>query len=123
MSRPANVSRRVLEERPDVLVIDGGVIEVPGRPDLGWDFGFEKGQAYACMSETMMLALAQRFENASIGADLNLDHLQLLKDLAIRFGFHLAGFRSFDKPIAEGTWERVVAARRQPLAVSGVHGV
>src|SRR5690606_23096822 len=28
MSRPPNVSRRVEKERPDVLVLDGGVIEV-----------------------------------------------------------------------------------------------
>src|SRR5690606_1658925 len=57
MSRPPNVSRQVEKERPDVLVLDGGVIEVPGRPWFGWDFGYEQGLAYACMSETMMLAL------------------------------------------------------------------
>jgi len=42
MSRPSNVSKEVLEERPDVLVIDGGVIALPGSPDLGWNFGFER---------------------------------------------------------------------------------
>ena len=34
LSRPANVSREVLHKRPDVLVIDGGIVEVPNRPDL-----------------------------------------------------------------------------------------
>ncbi|HEY8393512.1 MAG TPA: aminotransferase class III-fold pyridoxal phosphate-dependent enzyme, partial [Thermaerobacter sp.] len=57
LSRPPNVSREVRDARPDVLVIDGGVIEVPGRPSMGWNFGFERGLVYACMAETMMLAL------------------------------------------------------------------
>ncbi len=101
MSRPANVSRDVQEQRPDVLVIDGGVVEVPNHPDLGWDFGFEQGQAYACMSETMMLALEQRYENASLGADLNMEHIQYVRELAQTHGFRLAGLRSFDRPITE----------------------
>ncbi len=107
MSRPLNVSQEVLERRPDVLVIDGGVIEVPNCPDLGWNFGFEVGSAYACMSETMMLALEKRYENVSIGADLNLDFLQEMRRLADKQGFRLAGFRSFDSPLDESVWERV----------------
>ena len=51
ISRPANVSEEVDAARSDVLVIDGGVIEVPGQPSLGWDFGFEEGLAYACMAD------------------------------------------------------------------------
>ncbi|NLM25040.1 MAG: aminotransferase class III-fold pyridoxal phosphate-dependent enzyme [Firmicutes bacterium] len=116
MSRPTNVSKEVLEKRDDVLVIDGGVIEVPGKPDLGWDFGFESGTAYACMSETMMLALEQRYENTSIGADLNIDFLNYLADLAKVHGFKLAGFRSFDLPLPEEQWEKVVKARKETVA-------
>lgn len=107
LSRPANVSREVLHERPDVLVIDGGVVEVPNRPDLGWNFGFEQGQAYACMSETMMLALEKRYENASLGADLNIEHIQYLRELADKHGFALAGLRSFDRPLTSEELERV----------------
>ena len=113
MSRPANVSQDVLEKRPDVLVIDGGVVEVPHRPDLGWNFGFEVGSAYACMSETMMLALEKRYENASIGADLNLDHLQTMRELAEKQGFRLAGFRNFDRPLDDSVWERVKRLRQE----------
>ncbi len=69
MSRPPNVSRRVEVERPDVLVLDGGVIEVPGKPWFGWDFGYEQGLAYACMSETMMLALERDYRDTSLGTD------------------------------------------------------
>jgi len=119
MSRPGNVAKDVLERREDVLVIDGGVIELPGRPDLGWNFGFDQGLAYACMSETIMLALEHLYENASIGADLNIDFMNELKVYAQNHGFKLAGFRSFDQPLAPDVWERVVAARQYVAKVQG----
>ena len=74
-------------------------MDVPNSPDLGWNFGFEQGQAYACMSETMMLALEKRYENASLGADLNMEHIQYMRGLAEKHGFRLAGLRSFDRPV------------------------
>lgn len=111
MSRPANVSRDVVRERPDVLVIDGGVVEVPNRPYLGWNFGFEQGQAYACMSETMMLALEKRYQNASLGADLNMEHIQYVRELAAKHGFKLAGLRSFDRPLTPADVNQVKRLR------------
>jgi acetylornithine/succinyldiaminopimelate/putrescine aminotransferase/predicted amino acid dehydrogenase len=116
MSRPSNVSESVLQDRPDVLVIDGGVIALPNSPDLGWNFGFEKGTAFACMSETMMLALEGRYEHISLGADLNLEHLELMRTLAKKLGFSLAGFRAFDRPLDPAIWERVRALRKQETA-------
>ena len=116
MSRPSNVSESVLQDRPDVLVIDGGVIALPNSPDLGWNFGFETGTAFACMSETMMLALEGRYEHISLGADLNLEHLELMRTLAKKLGFSLAGFRAFDRPLDPAIWERVRALRKQETA-------
>ncbi|MCR4398525.1 MAG: aminotransferase class III-fold pyridoxal phosphate-dependent enzyme [Firmicutes bacterium] len=113
LSRPPNVSRRIVDERPDVLAIDGGVVALPGRPSLGWDFGFETGLAYACMAETIMLALEHRFEHASIGADLNMDEIGYMRQLAEKHGFRLADLRSFDRPMTPVEWERVIAARRR----------
>jgi predicted amino acid dehydrogenase len=113
VARPADVSMEVKEARPDVLVIDGGVVAVPGLPDLGWNFGFEKGLAYACMSETMMLALEHRYEHFSLGVDITIDNIQYFRDLAVKHGFELAGFRSFDRPLAPETLAAVLKARKQ----------
>lgn len=109
MSRPSNVSQDVLEKRPDVLVIDGGIIAMPSAPDLGWNFGFEKGTGFACMSETIMLALEQRYEHASLGADLNLEQLEMMRQLAKKQGFTLAGLRNLDRPLDPAVWNRVRA--------------
>lgn len=115
VARPQDVSAEVKEARPDVLVIDGGVVAVPGLPDLGWDFGFEKGLAYACMSETMMLALEQRYEHFSLGIDISVENIQYFREMAVKHGFQLAGFRSFDRPLSNESWRAVVEARNNEM--------
>ena len=112
LSRPSNVSEEVLEKRPDVLVIDGGVIAMPNSPDLGWNFGFEKGTGFACMSETIMLAIDKCYEHSSLGADLNLRQLERLRKLADEQGFSLAGFRNFDRPLDPAVWDRVAKFKK-----------
>lgn len=115
LSRPANVSREIKRRRPDVLVIDGGVVEVWNRPDLGWDFGFEQGLSYACMAETMLLALDGHLEHTSIGSSISLETLSMTRSLAEKHGFRVAALRSFDKPLSEKDWQRVVAYRSRPI--------
>ncbi|MDA8337268.1 MAG: aminotransferase class III-fold pyridoxal phosphate-dependent enzyme [Peptococcaceae bacterium] len=111
ISKPSNVRPTLRQIRPDVLVIDGGVVAVPGRPSLGWDFGFEQGLAYACMAETMMLALEHHYTDMSLGTDLSLDNLVYLRQLAAKHGFELAQLRSFDLPLDEEEWRQVDRAR------------
>ena len=119
VSRPPNVSAAVERERPDVLVIDGGVVELPGKPDLGWDFGFPKGQAYACMAETIMLALEQRYEHYSLGSSgVNLESILQTRRWADCHGFTLADLRSFDQPLSEDRWQQLLSARPSPTLVS-----
>jgi predicted amino acid dehydrogenase len=117
VSRPRDVSLRVAQDRPDVLVIEGGVVEVPGPVDFGFDFGFPKGMAYACMSETMMLALEGRKESFTLGKDVSVAQVEEMDRLADKHGFKLAGFRSFEKEVSTETIERVRAARKAPTAV------
>jgi acetylornithine/succinyldiaminopimelate/putrescine aminotransferase/predicted amino acid dehydrogenase len=98
VSRPANVSRQVTVDRPDVLVIDGGIIAVPARSILS-QFGLGDGLVYACMAETMMLTLAGHLRNTSIGTDLAPETLHLLRSLADQYGFEVARLRSFGQPV------------------------
>lgn len=101
VARPRNVSRRVAEQRDDVLVIDGGAVAVPGEGlDFGFDFGFPPGLAYACMAETMLLALEGRFEHYSIGPELRVEQAQEMGALARKHGFRLAGLRCFERTLS-----------------------
>src|SRR5690606_2310768 len=63
VARPRDVSVQVAAQRDDVLVIEGGMVDVPGPVDFHFDFGFPPGKAYACMAETMALALEGRYED------------------------------------------------------------
>lgn len=112
VARPRDVSVRVAKERDDVLIIEGGVVRVPGDVRFNFSFGFPDKTAYACMSETMMLALEGRIENFTIGRDVSVEQVSEVTRLAKKHGFELAGFRSFERAVDEATIERVRKARR-----------
>jgi predicted amino acid dehydrogenase len=107
VARPRDVSKRVVDERNDVLVIEGGVIAVPGPVNFNFNFGFPDKTAYACMSETMLMALEGTYEPFTLGRDLTVEQVQRIGDIAKKHGFKLAGFRSFEKAVDEATIARV----------------
>lgn len=101
VARPRDVSESVRRERDDVLIIEGGVIEVPGDVDFNFNFGFPPKTAYACMSETMILALEGRYESYTLGRDVSVEQVEEITRLAAKHGFKLAGFRSFEKAVTD----------------------
>jgi len=90
ISRPPNISRDVRMKRPDIFAIDGGVVSLPRESRLGLNLDMDPGLAYACMAETMILALERRFEDASLGIDLDMDGVTEIGRLAERHGFRPA---------------------------------
>ncbi len=107
VARPRNVSRRVAAERNDVLVIEGGVVNLPGEVDFGFDFGLPPGQAYGCMAETAALTLEGRFESYSLGREISLARVDEIARLAARHGVRLAGFRSFGRALTDEEIEQI----------------
>jgi len=116
LSLPHDVSRRVALERPDVLVIEGGNMLIPGEPrfervrEPGQEFSLNlpPRTALACMSETMVLALEERRECYTLGRGIALEKVVEIERLAERCGFTLAGMRAFDTAI---TPEKIAAIR------------
>lgn len=107
VSMPHDVCREVAHMRPDVLVIEGGLVEIPGRVDLNYDFGYPPFISLACMAETMILAMEGRFEVFSIGRGIRIEKVQEIQQLAAKQGFKLAGFRSFDRLVTDEMIDRV----------------
>lgn len=121
VARPRDVSRRVVEERDDVLVIEGGVIAVPGPVNFNFNFGFPDKTAYACMSETMLMALEGTYEPYTLGRDLTVAQVRRIGEIARRHDFKLAGFRAFERAVSDETIAQVRRAAqhralRQPVA-------
>lgn len=107
VARPRDVSREVVEVRDDVLVIEGGVVEVPGDVNFNFNFGFPPKTSYACMAETMALAMEGRIENFSMGRELSVDKVKEIYEICKKHGFKLAGFRSFEKEVTREQIERI----------------
>jgi len=107
VARPRDVSARVAALRDDVLVIDGGMVDVPGPVDFHFNFGFPPRKAYACMAETMALTLEGRFEDYTLGKQLSRSRVDEIQEIATRHGFRLSGFRSFERPVTAEQIEQI----------------
>lgn len=107
VARPRDVSRQVVLQRNDVLVIEGGMVRVPGDVNFNFNFGFPPKMAFACMAETMILALEQRYESFTLGKNISLSQVNDMAALAKKHGFKLGGFRSFEKPVSRATIETI----------------
>jgi predicted amino acid dehydrogenase len=126
LSLPHDVSRRVASERPDVLVVEGGNLRVPGdmrwwrvrEPGEPFDMGLPQGTALACMSETMLLALENRCEPYTLGRGIDVAKVREIDDLATGAGFQLADMRAFDLPISREQIARTRAAAQERRAAS-----
>jgi acetylornithine/succinyldiaminopimelate/putrescine aminotransferase/predicted amino acid dehydrogenase len=119
ISRPRSLNESVAETRPDVLVIDGGIVSVPGGARIG-PYGLKSGTSFACMAETMLLALEGRFEHTSIGHALDIGEVARFQQCARKHGFELAGLQSFGRALTTVHWKRFIdaAATRTAFAVA-----
>lgn len=114
VARPRDVSVMVAATRNDILVIDGGMVDVPGSVDFHFNFGFPPGMAYACMAETMTLALEGRFEDYTLGKVITRQRVDEIAALSAKHGFRLSGFRSFEHAVTEQQIETVRRNAHQP---------
>jgi predicted amino acid dehydrogenase len=106
VARPPDIEEWEAALRPDVLVIESGEILLPGEPHFGFDIGLPPKTAYACLAETIVLTMEGRFEDYSLGRDLNLDRVREIWRLAQKHGLCLAGMRSFDQYVTAEELDR-----------------
>ena len=118
VARPRDVSAMVAAARDDILVIDGGMVDVPGTVDFHFNFGFPPGKAYACMAETIALALDGRFEDYTLGKHLTRARVEEIDTMAKKHGFRLSGFRSFEREV---TQEQIETVRRNARHARKMH--
>jgi fatty aldehyde-generating acyl-ACP reductase len=86
VSVPKNISKAA-SRRDDVKVVDGGRVKLPGRPEFSVDIGLSGGVVYACMAETMALALEGRLENFSLGDNISPAKVDEIGRIGRKHGF------------------------------------
>lgn len=123
VARPRDVSKMVSEVRSDVLVIDGGIVTVPGNVNFGFDFGLPEGLAEGCIAETIILTLERRYENYTIGKNITVDMVKEMAALADKHGFKLAGLRREEQIITEEQIQLVKDNARKAINIRQWTGV
>ncbi len=101
VARPPDVSEKSARKRPDVLVIESGEVQLPEGSSLTCDLGLPKNVIYACLAETILLALSGMFENFTVGREISEDKVHLISELGRLHNFKLAAIRSFGRELTE----------------------
>ena len=89
VARPLDLSAEDVAKRPDVLVVESGEIDLPGEVRMK-NIGLPKGVAYACLAETVVLALEGRYETFTVGRDIEWEKVKEIYRLGLRHGMRLA---------------------------------
>ena len=105
VARPLDLPPEEVAKRPDVLVIESGEIELPTDVKMK-DIGLPPNVIYACLAETIVLALEGRFEVFTIGRDTEWEKVKEIYKLGLKHGMKLAAISGVngvftDEDIAE----------------------
>ncbi len=111
VARPPDVKEQDARLRPDVLVIESGEVLLPGEPNFGFNIGLPRGVAYACLAETALLAMEGRFENFTLGRNIEMERVKEIYRLFKKHGLQLEGLRSFGRYVTDEA-----IARKRELA-------
>jgi fatty aldehyde-generating acyl-ACP reductase len=100
-TQPRNTSPGLAAARPDVLVVDGGIVSIPTLRLVGGEIGLPDGRSYACFAETAILALTGHTGHFSLG-NPSLDQVDDIRERAHslrHLGFRAADPTSFGRPV------------------------
>ncbi len=121
VARPLDLPPEEVAKRPDVLVIESGEILLPGQVKMK-NIGLPPGVAYACLAETIVLALEGRFENFTVGRQIEWPKVREIYQLGLKHGMKLAAISGVNGVFSDEDIARVrelaLAARagRKPRA-------
>lgn len=92
ISLPYDVAAEVQAERPDVVVIHGGVVRLPCNEDfvIG-GLPLKRGHVYACIAETLLMGLEGKSSHGSFG-QVRPEGVEQALAMAEKHGFTLGEF-------------------------------
>jgi predicted amino acid dehydrogenase len=118
VARPLDLPPEEVARRPDVLVIESGEILLPGDVRLG-NIGLPKNVAYACLAETIVLALEGRFESYTVGRNIEWQKVKEIYKLGLKHGMRLAAISGVNGVFTDEDIARVRELARAARARNG----
>ena len=116
VARPLDMSPEDVAKRPDVLVIESGEIQLPGQVHIR-NIGLPDGVAYACLAETIVLALEGRYETFTVGRNIEWPKVKEIYQLGLKHGMTLATISGVNGVYTDEHFDRV---REAALAARGL---
>jgi predicted amino acid dehydrogenase len=111
VARPLDLSAEDVAKRPDVLVVESGEIELPGDVQMK-NIGLPPNVVYACMAETVVLALEGRYETFTVGRNIEWEKVKEIYRLGLKHGMKLAAISGVNGPF---TPEQIAEIRDRAL--------
>jgi predicted amino acid dehydrogenase len=122
VARPLDLAPADVAKRPDVLVIESGEIELPGEVRMK-NIGLPPGVAYACLAETVVLALEGRYETYTVGRNIEWEKVKEIYRLGLKHGMKLAAISGVDGVFTDEDIARVRELALRERAASEVTSV
>ena len=120
VARPLDLPAKDVAKRPDVLVIESGEIELPTKVRGMKSIGLPPNVIYACLAETIVLALEGRFEVFTVGRDTEWEKVKEIYKLGRKHGMKLAAISGVNGVFTDEAIAKVVKlAKKARLTWNG----
>ena len=119
VARPLDLPPEEVAKRPDVLVIESGEIELPTKVKGLKSIGLPPNVVYACLAETIVLALEGRFEVFTVGRDTEWEKVKEIYKLGLRHGMKLSAISGVKGMYTDEDIAQVVKLARKALKTWG----
>lgn len=108
VARPLDLPASDVAKRPDVLVIESGEIDLPTKVKGLKSIGLPPNVIYACLAETIVLALEGRFEVFTVGRDTEWEKVKEIYKLGLKHGMKLAAISGVNGVFSDEDIAKVV---------------
>lgn len=123
VARPLDLPAEDVAKRPDVLVIESGEIDLPTKVKGLKSIGLPPNVVYACLAETIVLALEGRFEVFTVGRDTEWEKVKEIYKLGLKHGMKLAAISGVNGVFSDDDIAKVVKlAKKARLTWKGTGG-
>jgi len=116
VARPLDLPPSEVAKRDDVLVIESGEIELPSKVNMK-SIGLAPNVIYACLAETVVLALDGRFEVFTIGRDTEWEKVKEIYKMGLKHGMKLSSISGVNGVYSEEDIAKVVENAKKALKI------
>lgn len=115
VARPLDLPASEVAKRKDVLVIESGEIELPSQVKMEKSIGLPPNIIYACLAETIVLALEGRFEVFTVGRNIEWEKVKEIYKLGLKHGMKLAAISGVNGVYSDEDIAEVVKHAKEAL--------